>query len=659
MDRRLDHLIEAASRIGHRIVASGVWDGSTCSWLVTTPDRNGASRFDHMSVQASSGLYQGTAGIALFLAELWKLTGDDEALQCAGGAVREAVRLQQTIGPRLGLYTGSVGITYAGARMTALTGDNEWLDTTISLAEAVVEVADRDTVYDVMGGAAGAILGLLAVEAITDQEKFVGMAVRLAEHLERAARRHVFGWSWPFGRGASQDLCGYSHGASGVAHAFLELFARTGERRWRFAARRALEYERYHAIASTGDWPDFRDAELMEHLQRRPHMPFRRSGDKSSNQRFSVMRAWCHGSPGIALSRIRAVTLAVDPADSDREATLALGATRADLEKRELRNCSLCHGLFGNAESLLVAYEQLGQSELETVSSLASDAASRYELAGKPWLTGVLGAGFDPSLLVGEAGIGHFLLRVANPGVPSVLCLSSWRSAPTGREAEDHDLLGAEIEKLLPLTTRATQCVSAPRPALRCMTAWKPETLSTQAAIDIVKKAIHVAQGTHDGDLLSEAATIDWARLAEDSAFTDYVEQFTRETERKQASEIDWSHATLGLCSSTRLISTHWAWGDLSLNWASLPRRERGCLVVYRAGPDVRLKFVSPVVELLLNLLKTPRTLSELVAKASNEVDIDPGDPAAEAFPAFVADVAREVVKLGIAEVGQVMSTLS
>jgi lantibiotic modifying enzyme len=89
------------------------------------------------------------------------------------------------------------------------------------------------------------------------------------------------GLCWPVPLG---PLAGLSHGAAGIAWALLALFARTGEERFRTAARGGIAFERSVFSTEAGNWRDLRDPE---------------------HARFPT--AWCHGAPGIGLARLATV----------------------------------------------------------------------------------------------------------------------------------------------------------------------------------------------------------------------------------------------------------------------------------------------------------------------------------------------------------------
>src|SRR4029453_9511880 len=109
--------------------------------------------------------------------------------------------------------------------------------------------------------------------------------VATGEELIRRATISDHGWSWAIpGRRYPQHLCGLSHGASGIGWALLELFAATGDKRFREGATGAFDYERSWLDASTGTWPDLRVGGQ------------RRGGAHTT---VSMMEAtWCHGEAG-------------------------------------------------------------------------------------------------------------------------------------------------------------------------------------------------------------------------------------------------------------------------------------------------------------------------------------------------------------------------
>jgi lantibiotic modifying enzyme len=168
-----------------------------------------------------------------------------------------------------------------------------------------------------------------------------------------------------------KHLTGFSHGTAGVAYALLELFQATGDTKYRRGAELAFNYERRWFDASAGNWPDFREEP---------------GARKRGNDPWPCATAWCHGAPGIGLSRLRAYEVLRDATCKD-EALIALETTRSWIESA-LRSgtCSfcLCHGLAGNADLLLQgrlvlgeAGERTGPLHLKSAISVLKNTASK------------------------------------------------------------------------------------------------------------------------------------------------------------------------------------------------------------------------------------------------------------------------------------------
>ena len=401
--RGADSLATAAG-IGERLVRSAVWYRGRCNWVALDPAAAGL-------VQRALGpdLAAGTAGIALFLAQLAAASDDAAARHTARGAIAQALGHAEQVAAH-GLYAGRIGIAYAAARCGHLLGEQRLVARAGRLARGrFAEQPARG--LDLIAGDAGAIAGLLALARLLDDERLVPRAERLADALAGAARRSREGWSWPPAPGADRmhGLCGMSRGAAGAAWALLELHAITGERRHRDGAERALDYERHWFDPQQGDWPDLRGIERRE-----PRSAFQ----------APVETSWSHGAPGIALARLRAWRICGEERHR-AEATTALATTAACVERELLvpgANFTLGHGLAGSAEVLLLGGEL--RPEGAVLAQRAGEiAASRHAGSLDGWPCAGAGTGLAPGLLGGHAGIGLFYLRLHDRAVASPLLI--------------------------------------------------------------------------------------------------------------------------------------------------------------------------------------------------------------------------------------------
>ncbi|MFL5735104.1 MAG: lanthionine synthetase LanC family protein [Chloroflexia bacterium] len=406
--------LRAAQTIGAHLAMEAIWYDGQCNWVGAEPEQeSGAGSFSLAYKALGPGLYGGTAGIALFLAQLSAVTGDENARRTALGAIRQALAHAGVIDPitRLGLYVGWPGIALVSAHIGLLLGDEELVSEAHHLVDRCLEESGQEHDFDLAFGKAGAITASLLLAEMLDKPALNHFSERLAHELLESANKTKAGYSWkPLSFRQSRNLTGFSHGTAGVAHALLELYRATGDEQYRQAAEEAFAYERSLFDPLEGNWPDLRD-DLGANRRGKRHRRF--------------MTAWCHGAPGIALSRLRAYEMLGDEVYKT-EALTALATTYKDLQATlasGLGNYSLCHGMAGNAEILRYGEQVLGRDWREG-PDIALEVAQRGITAHgsdpRSW-PGGFQSGESPSLMVGLAGTGYFYLRLCNPTTPSVL----------------------------------------------------------------------------------------------------------------------------------------------------------------------------------------------------------------------------------------------
>jgi class II lanthipeptide synthase len=406
--------LNAAESIGLRLCRDAIWDGPRCNWLGDSMEfTNHAWSVVHRSFGPE--LYSGTSGIALFLARLHKATGEPAFRIAAEGAMRQALSRLDDVSPaaRIGFYSGLTGIAYA------LIAVGEAIDSEAMIEEAfrIIRIVGEDDAagqgLDVVSGGAGAIPVLLAINRKRSLDLLTDIALRHGEHLLNTAHKSNHGWSWDtLGVPGQRDLTGFSHGAAGIGWALMELSAVTGEEKFRDAAEQAFQYERAWFSPEHENWPDFRSQTDPAAVQNSP----------------SYMIAWCHGAPGIGLSRMRCYELTGDAAYL-QEAEAAIRTTAGALRQPMYGgqgNYSLCHGMFGNAELLLYAAVTLKRPELSLLAEQTGKMGiDNHQSPRLPWPCGVPGGGETPGLMLGTSGIGYFYLRLFDPErFPSVVMIA-------------------------------------------------------------------------------------------------------------------------------------------------------------------------------------------------------------------------------------------
>src|SRR4051794_9676620 len=79
-DRESKDLLQVASLIGQRLARQAVWHQGRCNWVGASPNDQGRDgRVSVVYRALGPDLYDGTSGVALFLAELYAATGEAEA----------------------------------------------------------------------------------------------------------------------------------------------------------------------------------------------------------------------------------------------------------------------------------------------------------------------------------------------------------------------------------------------------------------------------------------------------------------------------------------------------------------------------------------------------------------------------------------------------
>jgi lantibiotic modifying enzyme len=406
-----ERFLDVAWSIGALLCRDAIWDGDRCNWLGDSMEAHaGEWKVAHKSF--GPDLYSGTSGIGLFLARLHSFRPDEVIAATARGAFRQALSRAGEIPASLrhSLYGGWIGIALALLDAAPLLDDPSLRDEALRLVDGQLGHEIDPASLDVIGGAAGAVLGLFAIHGRIGDDRYLDETRRLGRHLLANAHRGDEEWSWttlPPLAPEQKDLTGYSHGAAGIALALLELFARTEDPRFLEGALGGFAYERRHFSAEQQNWPDFRSFASPDHRQ----------------PGYSL--AWCHGAPGIGLSRVRAFALTRDETYR-REAESAISGTYRPLAMPSAADgYSLCHGLGGNAELFLVAADTFGDERYRAVAEAVGDRGIQaVHLHRSPWPCGVVSGGETPGLLLGTAGIGHFYLRLHDSrAVPSVLLL--------------------------------------------------------------------------------------------------------------------------------------------------------------------------------------------------------------------------------------------
>ena len=230
---------------------------------------------------------------------------------------------------------------------------------------------------DFLQGLAGLAGPLARQERAAPCARRRALLARLGELL-RARQVAAGGW-----RNGDQPrpLAGLSHGAGGIGLALIETGVALGDDALVDAGAAGFAYEEAVFDAATGNWPDFR-----------PDVP-----------PGPGMSSWCHGAPGIGLTRLRALQAAPGHRDAPRWRDALARALRHTAAQPLGAHDFICCGNLGRAWILRAAGANLGEPAwIAAADRITAATATRPGPPGFSHATGLEPLGF----LHGLAGVG-------------------------------------------------------------------------------------------------------------------------------------------------------------------------------------------------------------------------------------------------------------
>lgn len=377
---------EEAAAIGDHLVGTAIGDEEgAMEWLGIDVALD-AVRSSYRPLGLS--LYSGRTGIALFLAALARAGAgrSDDYVRVALGACSDFERIEaigESESDGRGWWRGRpLGLAGGGGILLALLELRELLPAIATPVEAAIsfllgalepDALASERQLDLIFGSAGLIGPLLAVGT----REALALAEAAGEALVRG-QDDSGGWITP----ASGELAltGLSHGAAGICAALARLHGATGSEAYLAAAGAGLEWERSQFDQEARNWPDFR-------------------GGRRAAPQF--MLSWCHGAPGIALSRLCLEGTPLWGAEVESDLERALESTAELWEDED----SLCCGQFGRAAILRIGAAHRGRRDwLEAASQLEAIGLAGRRASGSYSFKDV------PGLFQGFAGVGMALL---------------------------------------------------------------------------------------------------------------------------------------------------------------------------------------------------------------------------------------------------------
>lgn len=408
-DYSKDEYLKEAIKIGEYLLTKAIYGSNNGERDIAWIGCNliGDEEFEWKIQPIGTNLYDGLGGIAIFYGYLYKLTGRADFRDTAEQAIVPLLaKLQDPKYPNIGAFTGLSSDLYVLSHMSELLQKPELLEEATSLIPLLDESIETDEQFDIIGGAAGAIIVLLDLYEFNKNPIFLKLAQKCGNYLVKSAvpigEDGGMGWN---GQSSSAPLGGFAHGVAGIAAALAKLQKYIDNHSYSHTISAALTFERSLYDSKKRNWYDLRSVQGQTH---------------KDLEVFPT--AWCHGAAGICLSRILLWNLGYKDELFEEEIRIAVDTT---LKFGFVKDHSLCHGDIGNIEILNYANNFLKSEKLlaginNYKSRLLNEIKNGVYWCGLPTLHET------PGLMVGLSGIGLGLLKLYDEHkVPSVLKLDS------------------------------------------------------------------------------------------------------------------------------------------------------------------------------------------------------------------------------------------
>lgn len=396
-------LLSHAEDIFREIAEDAVYtpSGGICWFGVNYFLETGMRLFD-------GGFIEGTAGLAVFFAAIWRATKDQQIRAKAEEFIRYIMdRMEKRVAelekadviyPNVENISMADGLTgkLLACYLVSRYMEDDSLMTIIRRMIALLPKADlRFEKQDIFTGLSGLLKMLCRYDAFFAEPGVPELCGRLADMIVSAA-------GIPYGDGkiwktlsASWAISGAGHGQSGVASALYMAGKRLGREDLITAAMRGFAFEAEIYSPALGAWPD------------------RRSRERTDD----YMTGYCSGAPGIGMN---AVLLEYENYEDVLEKAL-----RSTLKEPLLHKDFLCCGNSAMIEFLLITgikkqREDLIQ-EARTRMAMVIERAERighYSIINRS-----LEYVYCCSLFYGTSGIGYEMLRLIAPDQTDSLLL--------------------------------------------------------------------------------------------------------------------------------------------------------------------------------------------------------------------------------------------
>ncbi|MED1304223.1 hypothetical protein BK704_12575 [[Bacillus thuringiensis] serovar konkukian] len=383
----------------------------TISWLnLSCNDK----KFDLQAMD--DNVYKGLSGMALLYLSMWVVTKEVKYLEIAEDIMYDMMNRIDDLpidDPTLsiGAFTGVSSILYTLLNFHQFTQKNRYKEYAKKSLHIIQHRLQDDTNLDVIGGAAGALIVLMRYYELEKEQDVLDTAKLCGEFLIQKANHFTdqeVGWT-----GASErSLTGFSHGNAGIIYALQLLNTHIKSEDIHTVIKKGMIFENNHKLHN--QWLDLR----------------------IEDKQIDACK-WCHGSPGILVSRLELQKsedefISIQSKKDMEHAvsnTLQFGLGTVGNGK------SICHGVMGNALIIMKYGQELQDRTWENISKNVMYESIKHLKVEK--LKQLIEGNIDGlGLLTGLAGIAYGLLYACNQRLPNVTTLELGQWIPNGSEID-------------------------------------------------------------------------------------------------------------------------------------------------------------------------------------------------------------------------------
>jgi hypothetical protein len=376
---------------------------------------NGFDDENEIVPKISESLSSGVSGITLFFGAMYDITKDEKYLLIYEQSLNWIVKYcEKNKTSDYSFLTGRMGAAYLLIKSEKYFKDRYFINALEIAHDCDKAFSQNNFRCEYFKGASGILISLLHLYDATGEEWILEKIDMFFKHIVEGINYGVNGVFWDRNGYSIKGLSGFSHGVAGVFFALLELGNYFNNRTILNLAEQTYQYEKSLFDEERINWKDNRVGIFSDDLRNELKSSYLKK-DYSLFCSPNYVYGWCHGSPGIALTRLRAYEILNHP-DYKKEFDAVTDTLLNDdnITSLESNYFTLCHGIGSLIEDLFEARNihdnDIWDEKIFEICNLMIEEYSTFSNYKFNIEVSDINS-IDFSLLNGISGIGYFYLR--------------------------------------------------------------------------------------------------------------------------------------------------------------------------------------------------------------------------------------------------------